>query len=66
MPVLLLDEVAAHLDEQRREALFEHLLDLGAQVWLTGTDDSLFGAMKQQAQIFEIENGGLKPAPASI
>lgn len=65
VPVLLLDEVAAHLDEQRREALFGHLLDLGAQVWLTGTDDSLFGAMKHQAQIFEIENAGLKPSPAS-
>lgn len=63
VPVLLLDEVTAHLDELRRDALFEHLMSLGAQVWLTGTDDSLFGALKDQAQIFEIENGGLKPNP---
>ncbi len=64
VPVLLLDEVTAHLDENRREALFHHLLALGAQVWLTGTDDSLFGAMKPHAQIFEIENNGLKPNPS--
>lgn len=63
VPVLLLDEVTAHLDENRREALFHHLLELGAQVWLTGTDDSLFGTMKSQAKIFEIENGGLKLNP---
>ena len=63
VPILLLDEVTAHLDEQRREALFDHLMALGAQVWLTGTDDSLFGSLKDQAQIFEIENGGLKPSP---
>ena len=61
IPVLLLDEVTAHLDEHRRDALFGHLVGLGAQVWLTGTDDSLFGALKDQAQIFEICNGGLKP-----
>ncbi|NQW01873.1 MAG: DNA replication/repair protein RecF [Rhodospirillales bacterium] len=63
VPVLLLDEVAAHLDEMRREALFAHLLSLGAQVWLTGTDDSLFGAFKNRAQHFEIDNNGLKPNP---
>jgi DNA replication and repair protein RecF len=61
VPVLLLDEVTAHLDEQRRNALFDHLMALGAQVWMTGTDDSLFGAMKNKAQIFEISNYGLKP-----
>jgi DNA replication and repair protein RecF len=56
IPILLLDEVTAHLDEQRRNALFDHLMDLGAQVWMTGTDDSLFGALKHQAQIFEVNN----------
>ena len=64
VPVLLLDEVAAHLDELRREALFDHLQALGAQVWLTGTDDALFGSWKNKAQIFEIENSGLKPNPS--
>jgi DNA replication and repair protein RecF len=43
-PVLLLDEVAAHLDLHRREGLFEALRKLGAQSWLTGTDASLFGS----------------------
>lgn len=64
VPVLLLDEVAAHLDETRRDALFDHLLALRAQVWLTGTDDALFGSWKNKAQIFEIENSGLKPNPS--
>lgn len=41
-PVLLLDEVAAHLDPSRRAALFERLRDTGGQVWMTGTEDSLF------------------------
>jgi DNA replication and repair protein RecF len=61
IPVLLLDEVTAHLDEQRRNALFDHLMTLGAQVWMTGTDDSLFGRLKSQAQVFEICNFGLVP-----
>lgn len=42
VPLLLFDEVAAHLDEHRRGALFEQLLDNGAQAWLTGTDAVLF------------------------
>lgn len=41
-PILLLDEVSAHLDENRRTALYEILNDTGAQVWLTGTDRALF------------------------
>ena len=44
-PVLLLDEVAAHLDEDRRAALFAQLLEMGGQVWLTGTDAGLFTAL---------------------
>ena len=42
VPVLLLDEVAAHLDERRRHQLFDEVRALGAQVWFTGTDESLF------------------------
>jgi len=57
---LLLDEVTAHLDEQRRNTLFDYLMSLGAQVWMTGTDDSLFGPLKNNAQIFEISKCGLK------
>lgn len=61
VPVLLLDEVAAHLDETRRDALFGHLMALGAQLWLSGTEDSYFGPLKGHAQILEISNGAIKP-----
>ena len=56
-PILLLDEVAAHLDEGRRARLFERLSDLGGQVWLTGTDDALFSAIKTGTKL-HVENGG--------
>lgn len=56
-PVILLDEVAAHLDEGRRAALAERILALGAQAWLTGTDTSLFEAFSGQAQIYEVSSG---------
>ena len=55
-PILLLDEVAAHLDENRRAKLFEKLASLGGQVWLTGTDDSLFSAISDGAK-FHVGNG---------
>ncbi len=48
-PLLLFDEVAAHLDTQRRGALFEQLLDTGAQAWLTGTDATLFDNLDKSA-----------------
>jgi len=53
-PVLLLDEVAAHLDEGRRAALAARILDLGAQAWLTGTDDSLFEGFRGAAQFLRV------------
>jgi DNA replication and repair protein RecF len=49
-PVLLLDEVAAHLDEARRAALYREIHDLGAQAWMTGTDRSLFEFLGGDAQ----------------
>ncbi len=55
-PVLLLDEVAAHLDESRREALFERLQNLGGQVWMTGTDEILFSSIAKKAQFFNVES----------
>lgn len=55
-PILLLDEVAAHLDETRRAALYEILTDLRAQVWLTGTDLNLFTAIENKAAFFEVKN----------
>lgn len=59
-PVLLLDEIAAHLDENRRAKLFEKLRKLGGQVWVTGTDDALFDHIGQ-AQKYHVENGALTP-----
>ena len=56
-PVLLLDEIAAHLDSTRRAALFEEILALETQGWLTGTDKSLFAPILPQAQCFSIAGG---------
>ena len=56
-PVLLLDEVAAHLDENRRTALFDLLCDLGGQVWMTGTDESLFRVASDKAQFWTVSSG---------
>jgi DNA replication and repair protein RecF len=58
-PLMLLDEIAAHLDSERREALFNILGSLGSQVWMTGTDLSLFSSIKSQTQFFEICDGKL-------
>lgn len=55
-PLLLLDEVAAHLDESRRAALYERLEGLGGQVWLTGTDRTLFDSIRKNGQFFEIKS----------
>ncbi len=44
-PILLLDEIAAHLDVRRRDALFERLAATGSQVWMTGTDPGLFAGV---------------------
>jgi DNA replication and repair protein RecF len=56
-PVLLLDEVAAHLDPRRRAALFERLEAGGGQVWITGTEPSLFEAIGAGASRFEVAGG---------
>jgi DNA replication and repair protein RecF len=56
-PLILLDEVAAHLDQARRAALFGEILGLGAQAWMTGTDRDLFDPMAQEAQIFAVNRG---------
>jgi DNA replication and repair protein RecF len=61
VPLLLLDEVAAHLDDLRREALYDEILGLGAQAWITGTDQSLFEPLKGQAQFFEVEDASIRP-----
>ena len=58
-PILLLDEIAAHLDAIRRAALFEEIHSLGAQAWMTGTDLSLFEDAR--CQIFEVCEGVFHP-----
>jgi len=58
-PILLLDEVAAHLDVDRRAALIEELVNLGTQLFVTGTDASLFDAFNGRAQCFEVADGAL-------
>jgi DNA replication and repair protein RecF len=60
-PVLLLDEVAAHLDARRRGALFDEIEALGLQAFLTGTDGVLFRGFSARAQGFWVEGSGLKP-----
>ncbi|MBL4599647.1 MAG: DNA replication/repair protein RecF [Rhizobiaceae bacterium] len=60
-PILLLDEVAAHLDSERRAALYEMIDKLGCQAWMTGTDQSLFEALEGRAQCFNVANGVLDP-----
>jgi DNA replication and repair protein RecF len=55
-PILLLDEIAAHLDPMRRAALFEEILALGSQTWMTGTDPEAFAALGRRARIHRVED----------
>ncbi|OHV77389.1 DNA replication/repair protein RecF [Rhizobium sp. LCM 4573] len=58
-PVLLLDEIAAHLDEGRRAALFDLVHDLGGQSFMTGTDKAMFSALADRAQFFTVSHGSV-------
>jgi len=60
-PLLLLDEVTAHLDVDRRAALFAELLRLGTQAWMTGTDYQSFSSLVGKAQFWRVENGSVVP-----
>jgi DNA replication and repair protein RecF len=53
-PILLLDEVAAHLDAARRAALYDEICSLGAQAFMTGTGEELFGELGARAQYVEV------------
>ncbi|UGA42887.1 DNA replication/repair protein RecF [Bradyrhizobium quebecense] len=57
VPLLLLDEVVAHLDPNRRKALFDELAKLGAQVWMTGADPAAFLDIGPTGEIFDVESG---------
>lgn len=59
-PIILLDEVAAHLDANRRAALYDEICALKAQAWMTGTGDELFGELGARAQHIDVsEQDGL-------
>jgi DNA replication and repair protein RecF len=56
-PLLLLDEVVAHLDPVRRAALYDALSSLDAQVWMTGADPASFGDILDRANVLEVRGG---------
>ena len=61
-PILLLDEIAAHLDPLRRGALFDEIVALGSQAWLTGTDLQAFSALENRARFHHVEDGRIAAA----
>ena len=56
-PVLLLDEIAAHLDQGRRAALFDRVDELGGQAFMTGTDRAMFEALGERACHLTVASG---------
>jgi DNA replication and repair protein RecF len=60
-PLLLLDEIAAHLDPLRRAALFDEIVAMGAQTWMTGTDPEGFSTLVGRAQFHRVEEGRIAP-----
>lgn len=63
-PVLLLDEIAAHLDAERRASLYAEVESLGSQAWMTGTDQSLFEAATGKMTKYTVASGAVAPSPA--
>jgi DNA replication and repair protein RecF len=62
IPLLLLDEVAAHLDVERRHALFADILEQGAQAWLTGADATLFDELSpNDAAFYRVQDASMMP-----
>lgn len=61
-PVMLLDEIAAHLDARRRQGLFELLRRLGAQAIMTGTDRALFAGLEGKARFYTVTDGTVRPS----
>lgn len=62
-PILLLDEITAHLDVHRRAALFDEILRLGAQAWMTGTDADAFSALAEKARFWGVNEGKIEALP---
>src|SRR5690606_15017527 len=63
-PILLLDEIAAHLDAGRRAALFSILEDLNCQSFMTGTDAAFFSSLEGRAQFLTVDHGTVGDTPA--
>lgn len=60
-PLLLLDEITAHLDPSRRAALFEEIVAQGCQAWMSGTDVEAFSALADRAQFYRVDDASLCP-----
>jgi DNA replication and repair protein RecF len=65
VPILLLDEIAAHLDAGRRAALFSILDELGCQTFMTGTEAALFSSLEGRAQFLTVDHGSILPTDAA-
>ena len=65
-PLLLLDEVVAHLDETRRHSLFEEIIHLRCQAWMTGTDAEVFSSLGSKAQHLTIKDGAVFSATTGL
>jgi DNA replication and repair protein RecF len=65
-PILLLDEIAAHLDAERRAALFAEIRRLGTQAWMTGVDLSAFAALDGRAAFFVVDDARITPRSGAI
>jgi DNA replication and repair protein RecF len=62
-PLVLLDEIAAHLDPRRRAALYDGLTGLGCQIWMTGADPALFMDLPQGSERFMVSSGRIEALP---
>lgn len=65
-PVILLDEITAHLDAQRRAAMFAEIEALAAQAWMTGTDRAVFAPLDGKANFFVVDEGVISPEQRRI
>jgi DNA replication and repair protein RecF len=59
-PVLLLDEVSAHLDKARKTALFGLIESLGVQAWMTGTEPQVFDGASASTVVYQVDHGTLR------
>jgi DNA replication and repair protein RecF len=60
-PILLLDEIIAHLDPLRRAALLAEIIALGTQAWMSGTDPEAFSGLGGQGQFLHLQEGRIAP-----